>query len=975
MIYMNMNQFKSFFDDEIIKKPNLLEMAYKTIPKDGKDWLAIMPPSLKNIICLASNPGPNPDIASIAKAYHWIMNWGLLEASQNRKEFVKKYVKPQIPDIKEVDVFSSHYRKLHLDVKKWNELDKIWMQEYEPKIIDLGDRVIDIRAANQEIAKKLHRSNKRDSIKLPKKTIISDPIEEHEKLHQKFTYGGVNGLMAHLEKAPWEPINGPNARIATSKLQGPDLSNARVESDVTGDFVRFYGLKTPNNMKIYTREVFEALRNTKLKRRTDKKYKSVGWARKLGLDSTTAKVVPEQGQFLQEDYDEALKYFVKGLDHIENRGQIGFSPEEKEWIISYVKGQYDGNWDSWSKSDVKPQLKSVTELKLRGQFDIPGLKGNERRNVKIANVINKGFKNESGDENAEYQLPINLLGRLDYSKFSKRPKYEPVNTPTSLDKIHEEYVKNNNWRWKSSGKNLPEGGNSLQLVQGNVKLNVSKDKNGLYQIFKTDENSYEPCGKNGCKRVVMTGDLKLTTNSQEVRGATPLEDDKKTEELLGRMLRNPEQFGDVKINDTLQLGSIKKASKKAGAKIDAYGSMKKIKDFDEGDFLNWGTVWLRDHMGNAKFLYGDHPQNIISKHGGDKESLRKFNKTLINGEELQSENGKLYTYMPPDILEDLLKNGCFWRTQEMSNFFRSNLATLAKKEKGYGTFGDMAGGEDGDQEYDAGDNEIHKLSDMAQLAKGSGTQKRGRYYDPTIGGMVGIRAATKINAPDIKTLTSISDKRISSLGSILSPEELEKFNFEYQKGHSQADQLGGRSWAEIVQLTATYIENSKSRYEKLGLADCIYDKLHDLFRNALSNSEQHGEILTSLSKISNDDLRLIYNAEKNANTQLYTDELYNLLRQIKTITTAQPAVPMPQKMPQITKTPMPQITPQMQHYSTADDQQESNMIDFAKWRIIKETEAIYDGTKPKNGCGFNWWGAAGKQGGVSIKGEVKKGKK
>jgi len=42
------------------------------------------------------------------------------------------------------------------------------------------------------------------------------------------------------------------------------------------------------------------------------------------------------------------------------------------------------------------------------------------------------------------------------------------------------------------------------------------------------------------------------------------------------------------------------------------------------------------------------------------------------------------------------------------------------------------------------------------------------------------------------------------------------------------------------------------------------------------------------------------------------------------------------------------------------------MKTFVEW--LKETYAVYDGTKPKDGCGFNWWGAVGKQA-VSIKGK------
>ena len=42
-------------------------------------------------------------------------------------------------------------------------------------------------------------------------------------------------------------------------------------------------------------------------------------------------------------------------------------------------------------------------------------------------------------------------------------------------------------------------------------------------------------------------------------------------------------------------------------------------------------------------------------------------------------------------------------------------------------------------------------------------------------------------------------------------------------------------------------------------------------------------------------------------------------------------------------------------------------MNFKIW--LKETGAVYDGTKPKDGDGFNWWGAVGDPSGISIKGD------
>lgn len=46
------------------------------------------------------------------------------------------------------------------------------------------------------------------------------------------------------------------------------------------------------------------------------------------------------------------------------------------------------------------------------------------------------------------------------------------------------------------------------------------------------------------------------------------------------------------------------------------------------------------------------------------------------------------------------------------------------------------------------------------------------------------------------------------------------------------------------------------------------------------------------------------------------------------------------------------------------------MKTFMCWlKEMAGTGAVYDGTKPKDGDGFNWWGAVGDPLGVSIKGD------
>jgi hypothetical protein len=229
--------------------------------------------------------------------------------------------------------------------------------------------------------------------------------------------------------------------------------------------------------------------------------------------------------------------------------------------------------------------------------------------------------------------------------------------------------------------------------------------------------------------------------------------------------------------------------------------------------------------------------------------------------------------------------------------------------------------------------------------------------------MVGVKVSDRLEAPQIVNTSSMKDLRISSLSKLLSPEEFEQFNSYYQRAYNaQSGRLDGsfNSWAEIVQLTTIYLTNAKNMYEKLGISDCVYDTLVPLFRNAVKNRDP--DLVSNLSKISSVNIKSIYDSEKGANN-LYNTELSDLSQKVKELSQAQSSAPTGVPMPQ-----MPTSTAQQQSYSYNSSKKEEGMIRFNKWRVIKETEAIYDGTKPKDGCGFNWWGAVGRKAGTNIKG-------
>ena len=983
----------------------LSEMAYKSVPKSGKDWLVHMPSFVKNMICLASDPDPeDPDIEGMSSAYFWIMNWGLFEASRKRKAFVAEVVNPlfaknNLPKVKEVEVFSNELRSKYPQID-WVDLDKIWFEKYEPKTIHAGDRVINIEKANEAIA----------SIGVPEKGSYARDTGAFEQFH----YGGPNGLMAFLEKTPGVKSDGedlPNTTYKT-ELQGPDLSDARIETDVSGSFVRFFGLKNPNNPKIYYREIVSALQNTH-KQLSDPRFPSkkkgdlshsvklLPYARKFSLDSTSSKIVNIDKQ---EDYENALKYLEQGLNHVMHDGVAGFTPEEKEWIIASVTGRTKTSWKQWFS--MPPESRKLSPLpteppfQLKGQFAIPNKI--PYRNIKTANVINYGVKKDQTNQEKQESLPIYKFSKneINYADFASVQNYEPFGQPTDIQEIHKEYVENGDWVWNLSGKKLPKKAAGLTLEMGPKQLKLKKLNNGLFQLMKAGETT-TPCNKNGC-RIALSGNLALSTNSQEVRSSMPLSDEKQSEEILKDMFTNPEKYGDTKTNDGTYLGSIKTAIAKATASFNALGNIKKITDFESGDAINWGIEWMRRNLGHANFFYGPFEHQVPPKY---KHAIIN---SLKRDTPLQTENPEQKDYVPPELLEELKKNGKLWRTNEMADSIRANLTTLASRQGSASQFGTMLGGEDKDSAYDPGDNTTHRLSDIATQIRGNAL-RRNRQYDPTIGGMVGVKSMTDIEpnlGADSVQQNSIHNLRIQSFSSLPKDQAIKaqnEYEYGYKKladefnptratvsGNDIGDELSSvyaaaaRPFVEIFKTGLKMAQNkSFSIYQNLGTSDAIYDNLENFLKDAIKSNST--AMLKSVGAVSNLELKTLLSIEDSMPTKFYNhEEISGLLNTVKQKIGRSVAIPTPvapvQSRPQIASPPKVIQGAGLRNFikpttPTEAPDQPHEMISFSRWKILKETEAIYDGTKPKDGCGFNWWGAVGKPGGVSITGDVPKRKK
>jgi len=97
-------------------------------------------------------------------------------------------------------------------------------------------------------------------------------------------------------------------------------------------------------------------------------------------------------------------------------------------------------------------------------------------------------------------------------------------------------------------------------------------------------------------------------------------------------------------------------------------------------------------------------------------------------------------------------------------------------------------------------------------------------------------------------------------------------------------------------------------------------------------------------------------------------------QRLKQQTQAQPQA-QPQAQAQTQTQAQPQAQAQklsrLQRFKQAvQNQTESHLLTLGQWREMVGTSAPYDGTKPKDGDGFNWWGAVGNPLGVSITGDA-----
>ena len=81
-----------------------------------------------------------------------------------------------------------------------------------------------------------------------------------------------------------------------------------------------------------------------------------------------------------------------------------------------------------------------------------------------------------------------------------------------------------------------------------------------------------------------------------------------------------------------------------------------------------------------------------------------------------------------------------------------------------------------------------------------------------------------------------------------------------------------------------------------------------------------------------------------------------------------------QSQAQATPPPAEQPMSKLAQLRARQNKQE-HFVGYKKWQEMVGTSAVYDGTKPKDGDGFNWWGAVGHPLGISIKGGANTSKK
>lgn len=1002
--------FRRYFNSEVLSdRTPWLEMGMDWAPSnEGKNsWMLKLSDGAVNLISIAPATITDEDkevgdktksrnVQNQARIAQWILQDGLKQASENRAKFVKEFVNPILPDVTELTVFSlDAHRKNKQLARLWrmglngsNSGMNEWFENYEPKWLKNGPLAIDLEAANDAI-----------------RGVADEGVTRSDA--ETFFFGGPDGFMEHLEKASWaekQSYNEPDDR------QGVDLRNPTyvVDQKSGSDWIRFKGLEAPRNLRYYEQAIQKALWDT------DEDLRSTADGRALTAFHDS----------LSDEKTKQMPYSTTyGYDHrpvsawLPPEGEDPFDSETFEHILALAKaGMAD---HGYSDEDVEDILSKITSDERPGRIKarlVNPLTGNKRQ--ALATYINRGYELEHGHKMTS--LTLHTPQDIDYSKFAYTQRNVPEGEPTDLGKITDSLYAQN-WEWilskkeqddphfSPSGHPMPSPDRTMAtLKQGGQRIRVGKNDDGLWQIYTPGK--LQKCGPNGCG-IITRMDLRVNHQMPRMIPA-PAE---KTKQTMEDMVLNPWKYGEVDIDDKHttfsnlnELPSVIMAARKAPHHSGV--DYKKYKaDYGEIDAANGAIAWIELNIDDKRFMYGD-------LWGGKfiGPSLEEAGYTPEQAAQIIS-MAKQHLQGGPEIEDEralgvLLRNGKMWRETEMATFARNHLRK-SRDEKSW------------HYKQNAVDKETGKELDNSGLSVDDRTDAivQGDMKEP--------QRAAKVDAltQDISGVDQHADPQamIGQAKDAIHGASQNRVYFMRRKEFNHP-QLGTKYEARYRSLSkdlskskdnftvatqnmVVLATNTRDKLEKYAMIDAAHDYMMDILDTSDVNKDVV-ELARHMPLIIND----IKEIEASINQDNPLIDGKTLLKKADALTTSQgvPAVEVPVKkaqdnIPNISTDPEgfsqevqwalqsgdqgwlsllrgkansnPELMAIWKQLAGQQQQQQqtahhnplkAGMMTYSEWRSIKETDAIYDGTPAKDGGGFNWWGAVGKPGGVSIEGEA-----
>ena len=621
-------------------------------------------------------------------------------------------------------------------------------------------------------------------------------------------------------------------------------------------------------------------------------------------------------------------------------------------------------------------------------------------------------------------LTMDIPQNVNYQDFASVQGYVPAvdedGNPiiTDLEDLTDTLVHGGKWKWtltdKEKEKGMPDESREVaSLVRGGKRLKVSKMPDGNFQVFEPGKE--QKCGKDGC--AVITS-LNLRVNQAKVREIP--QNKEKTRATIDDMLSNPWNFGeadeeDATFNNAMELPSVKRAvANAANPTVTGIDWKKYQQDFDaKGGAFSAATNWLYKNTGDKRFLFGDiwggkWIANALEEAGFDSQYIQRAQDSLASG------NPR--TELPKPVLQVFLKNGQKWRQYEMLKYAQRMLKATYKDDPEMRYKQVPADPETGEEIIDP--EAMSPEDRAAAMGRNITPRNRGRKRDVMTQDLTGVE---RIQDPE-----ALEDEARSKVGGASKSKvkikrrkalaEIDWDSKEYVDAYDQEFAHMKTGDLDIEASIRAAIIRGEQRRSSIGERLGAIDAAHDYMLRMLSvNPGDASDVLRNLANLVPGFVEDLKGVEKNiAPNELIDDTLLHKAAQIGTIIGVPGAEEQPQPEPQ--PRPQPQATPvqpniskdvftQQAHdafmYRDPDliaqvkqiassnpeyqailaniknrqqqahhDPAQPGMISFAEWRSLIETDAIYDGTPAKDGGGFNWWGAVGKAGGVSIAGEA-----